>query len=243
MNFFSCLTFGLLAISNVVAIGPTPIPLGTAAKFGILAQTGVSSISHSAIIGAIGVSPAASTYITGFSLVLSPSGTYSTSNQVKGQILAASYASPTPSTLTVAVGDMQTAYTNGMGRLKPNYINFQSGNIGGSTLTGGLYMWPGVVNADTSFSISGSDTDTWIFQIEGTFNLATGVSVTLEGGALPQNIFWVVAGAVTFGTGSEFQGIVLGKTGVTLDTGATMTGQIYAQTFVTLQMATVTRTT
>jgi len=36
--------------------------------------------------------------------------------------------------------------------------------------------------------------------------------VTLAGGALPQNIFWQVAGAVTIGTTAHFEGVVLAKT-------------------------------
>ena len=47
----------------------------------------------------------------------------------------------------------------------------------------------------------------------------------LAGGAQPKNITWVVAGAVTLGTGSDLEGVVLGKTRIVLQTGAVMHGR------------------
>ena len=38
----------------------------------------------------------------------------------------------------------------------------------------------------------------------------------MAGGALPENVFWVVSGAVTFGASTHFEGVILGKTGITL---------------------------
>lgn len=79
----------------------------------------------------------------------------------------------------------------------------------------------------------------WIFQIAGTLSMANGVQVTLLSGALAKNIVWVVSGAVTLGTTSHFEGILLAATSVTLGTGSTMTGRILAQSAVNLQKSTV----
>ena len=79
----------------------------------------------------------------------------------------------------------------------------------------------------------------WIFQVTGTFKIATAQRITLAGGALAKNIVWVVTGAVTFGAASHFEGILLAETGVTLQTGGTANGRILAQTAVALQKATV----
>jgi hypothetical protein len=65
--------------------------------------------------------------------------------------------------------------------------------------------------------------------------MANGVHMTLTGGAVPKNIVWVVTGAVTAGTTSLFQGVILGKTGITLQTGATANSRLLAQTAVALQ--------
>jgi len=77
------------------------------------------------------------------------------------------------------------------------------------------------------------------FQVSGSFNQAANVSATLVGGALPQNIFWVIAGTVTVGANAIFQGNILAKTNVDIDTNATDNGCIYAQTAVNLKEATV----
>ncbi|KAF8801231.1 antifreeze protein [Phlegmacium glaucopus] len=238
---FAALTLGLLAIADsaFALLGPTPVNLGTAGNFAILAQSGVSTVPFSSITGDIGVSPISSTGLTGFSLTLDASGTFSTSLQVVGKLFAASYTSPTPSQLTTAISDMQTAFTDASGRVNPDFVNLLSGNIGGLILMPGLYKWSSTVNAASAFTIAGSATDTWIFQIAGTFGLSTGVQTILLGGAKASNIVWVVSGAVTLGVGSHLEGVVLGKKSITLQTGMSVNGRILAQTNVALQQATV----
>jgi hypothetical protein len=143
--------------------------------------------------------------------------------------------------LTAAIGDMQTAYTDAAGRINPDFLNLGAGTIGGLTLTPGLYKWTSSVNIPTDIAIAGGPNDIWIFQVAGTLKMSSAVRVTLSGGAQAKNIYWQVAGAVTFGTTSHFEGIILGQTGINLQTGATINGRLLAQTAVTLQMSTVTQ--
>src|SRR5208282_2571338 len=89
-----------------------PVDLGSATNFVILAKSGISTVPTSAVTGNLGVSPAAATFITGFSLTADPTNVFSTSAQVTGKIYAADYATPTPANLTAAIGDMQLAFTN-----------------------------------------------------------------------------------------------------------------------------------
>ena len=86
-------------------------------------------ISGNCVAGNIGLSPAASTFLTGFSTVLDSSGTFSTSTQVTGKLFAASYTSPTPSMLTTAISDMQTAYTDASSRTLPDFLNLGTGKF------------------------------------------------------------------------------------------------------------------
>lgn len=79
------------------------------------------------IAGAIGVSAAAATYLTGFALTLSPDGTYSNSSQVNGKCYAADYATPTPGKLTTAINDMKTAYTDASTRAPADKTNLDDG--------------------------------------------------------------------------------------------------------------------
>ncbi|KAF8147903.1 antifreeze protein [Mycena galopus ATCC 62051] len=229
----------LTALSSVAALGPAPVNLRTAANYAVLSKTGVSTVPPSVITGSIGVSPITATGLTGFSLTVDPSGQFSTSVQVVGKLFAASYSTPTPTTLTVAIGDMGTAFTDATGRVNPNFNNLASGSIGGLILVPGLYKWTTGVNIGGDVTIVGGATDTWIFQVAGTLTIATGKKIVLAGGALAENIVWVVAGGVTAAASSHFEGVILSKTTITLQTGATANSRLLAQTFVALQKATV----
>ena len=77
-----------------------PVNLGTAGNYVILSKSGISTVPVSAITGDIAVSPAAATYITGFSLIADPTNVFSRSTQVIGKVYAATYKPPTPANLT-----------------------------------------------------------------------------------------------------------------------------------------------
>ncbi|KAJ7167429.1 antifreeze protein [Mycena crocata] len=230
----------LTALTSVTALGPAAVNLRTAGNYAVLAKTGVSTVPPSVITGSVAISPIAANALTGFSLTLDSTGQFSTSGQVVGRLFAASYAAPTPSTLTVAIGDLGTAFNDATGRPSPNFSNLASGAIGGLILVPGLYKWTSAVSIGNDITIAGSASDTWIFQVTGTLNVAAGKRMILAGGALAKNIVWVVTGAVTAAAGAHLEGVVLGKTAITLQTGATANSRLLAQTFVALQKATVT---
>ncbi|KAJ7200650.1 hypothetical protein B0H12DRAFT_1036720 [Mycena haematopus] len=218
---------------------PRPSSTGNRGNFAILAKTGVSTVPNSIVTGDVGVSPVTVAALTGFSLVEDVTLQFWTSTQVDGRLMGATDASPTPALLTLAVLDMQTAFTDAMNRPGPDFVEFQAGLIGGSILVPGLYKWTTGVTITTGITIAGGPADTWIFQISGTLDQAANVQITLIGGALPQNILWAVTGAVTIGANTIFEGSVLAATTVVIGTNAIDNGCIYAQTAVTLQMATI----
>jgi hypothetical protein len=209
--------------------------LGVARNFAILSKSGITNVFPSAVTGNIGTSP-----ITGAAIHL-------TCAEVTGIIYSVNAAGPLPcrvinaTKLTTAVSDMQTAYTDAKGRTNPDFLNLGAGNIGGLTLTPGLYKWTSAITIPTNITISGGQNAVWIFQVAGTLNMSSGVNITLAGGARAKNIFWQASGAVTLGTNSHFEGNILGKTGINLQTGASINGRLLAQTAVTLQMNTVTK--
>lgn len=226
---------------TTTAAGPGSVNLGTAGNFVILAKSGVTNVPTSAVTGDIGVSPIDSTAITGFSLVLDGSGTFSTSAQVTGNVYAADYTAPTPSNLTTAVSNMETAYTDAAGRTLPDATELGAGDISGLTITPGLYKWGTGVTINGGVTLSGSATDVWIFQIAQDLTVGNAAIVTLANGAVPANIYWQVAGQTTLGTTSDFKGIILCQTAIVLNTGATLNGRALAQTEVTLDANTVTQ--
>ena len=220
--------------------GPALVYLGTAGNYAILAKTAVSTVPPSVITGDIGLSPAATSYLTGFSLTMV--GTVSaTSPQVTGSLYGADMTTPTNSNLTTAVLDMQAAYTDAAGRSTPDFLNLNSGNIGGLTLAPGLYNWGSSVTMPADVTLSGGPDDVWIFQMSGDLNVSANKRITLAGGAQAKNIFWQVAGQVSIGGGAHFEGNILSQTAIAFLTGATMNGRALAQSQVALQSATVTK--
>ena len=222
-------------------VGQGPVFLGSAVNYVILAKTGVSTVPDSVVTGDVALSPAAASFITGFSLTADSTNVFSTSTQVTGKIYAADYTDPTPINLTTAVLDMEAAFADAAGRPTPDFLELGTGAIGGMTLAPGLYKWTGTVTIPTNVTIMGSASDVWIFQISGDLTMASATNVFLSGGALAKNIFWQVAGTVAVGTTAHFEGIILSQTGITLETGSSMNGRALAQSAVTLQVATVTQ--
>jgi hypothetical protein len=214
------------------------VNLGESGNFVIVAKTAINNSSTSVITGNLGLSPAATSYITGLSLTNATG--YATSAQVTGNIYAADMAAPTPNNLTTAVDNMDSAYTDAAGRPSPDFSELGTGNIGGLTLVPGLYKWTTTVTIPTNVTIAGGPNDVWIFQISQNLTMSSAASITLSGGAKASNIFWQVAGEATLGTTSHFEGVLLSMTGITFQTGASMNGRALAQTAVILDANTIT---
>jgi hypothetical protein len=229
------------AAAAQVAESIDTVNLGTAGTYAILAKTGISTVPASSINGNIAVSPIAASAITGFDLILDSTEQFSRSTQVnnEGKVYAADYISPTPSLLTTAVSDMETAYTDAAGRTNNDglKVNLGGGGIGGLTLVSGVYTFDRDINIATEVTFSGTPSSVFILQTTGNVVQAANVGVVLEGGVQAKNIFWQVAGTVTVGAGAHMEGVLLVKTAVTFVTGSTLNGRILTQTACTLQSA------
>lgn len=218
--------------------GPMPVSLGSAAAFAMLAKTAVSSVPTSAITGDVGLSPAAASYITGFPYTRA--GARWTSPEVTGSLYAADNDAPTPSNMTTAVSNMETAYADAAGRATPDFNELGTGAIGGRTLAPGLYKWSTSVTVLNDVVLAGGADDVWIFQISGGLTVAANTRMTLTGGARAQNVFWQVASPVDLGAGAHGEGTMLCMTSITLQTGASVRGRLLAQSAVNIAMSSVT---
>jgi hypothetical protein len=220
----------------------SPSDLTTAGAYILLAKTGITNATGSAVGGNLGVSPAKLASITGIAMTPDVSGDFETSPTVvaPGKIYASDNGDSTPANLTAAVLSMQAAYTDAAGRSSPDFLNLGSGDIGGKTLTPGLYSWGSGVGVTDNVIISGGPNDVWIFQITNDLDVSTGKSFTLSGGAQAKNIFWQVAGQVTIHANAHLEGVILSKTGITLQTTASVHGRALAQTLVALDNNAVT---
>lgn len=224
-------------------MGPSVVLLGSAENYVMLAKSAISATVGTAIVGDLGVSPAAQSFITGFALVNDASGVFATSSLVTGRIYASDNAPPSPTVMTTAISDMEIAYTDAAGRVTPDFTNLGAGDVTGLILVPGLYTWGTSLQATSDFTISGGANDVWIFQIAQNLIIGNGVVITLDGGAQAKNIFWQVAGQTSLGTTSDFKGIVLCMTQIIVQTGATVNGRLLAQTAITLDANSVTEPT
>eukprot|EP00979_Chaetoceros_neogracilis_P013190 scaffold3714_cov307-Chaetoceros_neogracile.AAC.1 len=218
------------------------VKLLTAGKFAVLSKTGVTTTGTTGVTGAMGTSPISATAMTGFGLIMDSGNAFSTSTLVSGNVYAADYESPTPNMLTVAVLDMQGAYVDAAGRPDPDYADLGAGSIEGLTLDPGLYKWGTNVEFTSSLTFNGSSTDIWILQIDGDVKVGSGAIVEITGGAKAENIFWQIAGKTTLGTSSHVEGVFLCNTQIAFETGSSMNGAALAQTAVTLDAATIVKT-
>lgn len=228
--------------SSSSAVALAPIDLRTANDFTILSETGITTTGVTSVLGDIGSSPIASTAITGFGLIMDTNNQSSHTPIVTGKVYGPDYAVPTPSKMTTAVSDMETAFTNANGITDPSpFVEMYAGDVSGQTLTPGLYKWStGVLITNAGVTLKGGPNDVWIFQIAQNLVVNNSAIITLAGGAQAKNIFWVVSGQATLGTYTNFSGIIISKTLISLNTGARVTGKLFAQTAVTMIANTVT---
>jgi hypothetical protein len=214
------------------------VELGTAGDYVILAKSGVSTVPTAAITGDVGVSPAAASYITGFTLTADSTNEFATSSQVTGRVYAADYASPTPSNMTTAISDMELAFTEAAARA-PDVTELGAGDIGGRTLEPGVYKWGTGLAIPDDVTLSGSATAVFVFQVAQDLTMSSAKSIVLAGGALAENVFWQVSGEVVLGTTAHLEGIVLSQSSITLRTGASVNGRLLAQKAVVIDASTV----
>jgi hypothetical protein len=225
-------------------VGPGEVNLGSSGDFAILTKSGIDWIGTGLITGHIGVTPIGQTAITGFSQIMDPSGEFSTSIYVSGRIYAADYAVPTPTYVGTAMLDQEAAFTAAMGLTTDVIAELGSGIISGMTLAPALYKWgTGLLVSNVGVTLSGGPKDTWVFQVSDDITIQDGAIITLTGGALAKNVFWVTEKQALLGSGVIFKGNIIAKTLISLNSGTTVDGRLLCQTAVTLISSSVTKPT
>ncbi|OFX34484.1 MAG: hypothetical protein A2X08_10265 [Bacteroidetes bacterium GWA2_32_17] len=236
------------ADTTPVVTNPIVIPLQTVVQstinlrstidYVILAGSLISNVPTSAITGNIGLSPAAGSFITGFG-----------ATEITGTIYTVDASGPAGSVpnavgLTAAKGDLTTAYNDAAGRTSTDIV-LLSGNIGGLTLTPGLYKSSGsleISSGDLTFDAKGNASAIFIIQIASTLTTTSGRKVILSGGALASNIFWQVGTSATIGTTSVIKGTIMADQSISMNTGATIEGRLLARiAAVTLKSNTIVK--
>ena len=169
----------------------------------------------------------------------------------------------TATILTAAVGDKNAAYSAaaakatsgggltagatgtprecpGVGAMSDvNNALTAGGAFAASGLPAGVYTCGVAITIPGTLTLNGNATDVWVFKTTGTLSQSTAVNVVLTGGALPQNVFWQVAGGVNIGSNAHIEGVILSNTNIQLVTGATVKGRLLARTGVLMDSNTV----
>lgn len=191
----------------------TTVSLGGTSSLAILAGSGITNTGATVITGDMGLSPGSS--IGGF-----PPGILNGTQHINDAIS------------DQAKLDLTAAYNDLAGRTSTDIVTL-SGNIGGLTLTPGLYKSTSslaVSSGDLTFDAKGNASAVFIIQIASTLTTTSGRQVILSGGALASNIFWQVGSSATFGTTSVFKGTILAMQSITFNTGAKLDGRGFART-------------
>lgn len=200
-----------LAATPVVAssLCPPEIDLGSAATYGVLANTTVINDGATVISGDLGLFPGSS--VVGF-----PPGLVSGTQHVGDTEAEAAQV------------DLTTAYNDLEARSGATTV---AGNIGGQTLLPGLYKSTSslaVSEGDLILDGNGDECASFLFQIASTLTLTTGRKVLLINGAQAANVFWQVGSSATLNAAAVLVGSVLALTAITLETGASVEGRLLA---------------
>lgn len=189
-----------------------PVAMAGAVNLAILAGSGITNTGATVITGDMGLSPGTS--VGGF-----PPGILNGTLHINDAIA------------NQAKLDLTAAYNDAAGRTSTEIVTL-SGNIGGLTLTPGLYKSTSTLalsSGDVTFDAKGNASAVFIIQIASALTVTSGRQVILAGGAVASNIFWQVGSSATFGTTSSFKGTIMAMQSISFDTGASLTGRALAR--------------
>lgn len=193
-----------------------PVALGAAVNFAVLAGAAVTNTGATVVTGDLGVSPLSS--VTGFLPGGSP-----------GVVVGTQHSADTAAMLAQA--SLLIAYNDARDRTLCPIT--QIGNLGGLTLTPGLYKSTTFMeitgSSDLVLDAQGDPNAVFIFQMAQTFMTGSGRQVLLAGLAKASNIFWQVGTSATLASTSVVHGTIMADQQIALMTGAVLDGRALAR--------------
>ena len=205
----------------MAAAAPQSSFLGSAATYAILGASAVtgSTGAGSVLTGDLGIYPNNATSITNF-----PPSVYS------GTENAGNAAAHTAQNDALAAYTAQTTHAG--------YVAIPS-TLDGQSFTAGYYSEAsGTFNLAASgpgtLTLTGSATDIFVFKAASTLTTGSGgtPTITLAGGVLAANVYWLVGSSATINSGftGTFQGNIIAQASITDTLGGTVNGSLIALT-------------
>lgn len=206
-------TTGNPAVMPTQTIAQQPVMLNGSSTIAILAGAAISNTGATVVTGDLALSPGSS--VDGF-----PPGVLNGTLHISDSIANQGKI------------DLTAAYNDATDRITSEIVTL-SGNIGGLTLTPGLYKSTSslaISSGDLTFDAKGNPNAVFVIQMKSTFTTTSSRKIILSGGAQAANIFWQVGSSATFGTNSELKGTFFVMESITFQTGATLDGRAMART-------------
>jgi len=205
-----CLVLAMTVVASggsLLAADPEPVDLGTAADFGALSGAAISGTGH--VKGDVGAVGAIAPAITS-----------------TGTIYPMGHA-----VVMTALEDFHTAYDEGMNRTPAVLLSAAAYELGGTTLTPGVYRIGAAAALATAVTLDaeGDPDGVFIIQIVGALSsTASTGNVILANGAQSANVFWIVEGAVSTGAGTHMEGTILGGADIAFGAETSINGRLLA---------------
>ncbi|MFN4156219.1 MAG: ice-binding family protein [Paracoccaceae bacterium] len=197
----------LLAVIPLSVFTGMPSAAQDLQSFGVISGQSLTNTGPTTIVGNIALNPGTS--YTGYGSVTHTGSVY--------------LADP----VAIRVqNDLSTLYGVLAGRPTSNGGNLTGQDLGGMTLTGGVYNFDssaGIAAGQTLILDGGGNPDTiFIFNIGSTLTTGSGARVLLENGAQGGNVFYRVGSSATLDTSSVLEGQIVALTSITMNTAASV---------------------
>lgn len=217
VGVFGCRFLILLGVSGTLQGMVSPasaqvVDLGLARDFAVLAGSTITNTGPTELHGDLGLVPGTS--VTGF-----PPGLL-----ISGEMHVNDFSA------IEAMADANLAYTTLS--LLPLTLDLTGQNLGGMTLTPGVYRFDSIAQLTGNLILDGQGLahPRFVFQIGSTLTTSSASSITGINGADSEEVYFQVGSSATLGTASIFTGTIIALTSNTLTTGANLEGRVISLT-------------
>ena len=211
----------LVGVSPASAAEPAaPVVLGSAADFSVLAGPSVTNTGDGTVLA---LDLGSSGTVTGFP---------------PGKVTGTAYVAD--ETVETAQEDRQAAYDSVVAQTGGTEF---TGDLAGKTFTPGLHTTAAAVTNTGTITLdaAGDPSAIFVFQVGAALSSAAATKVVLANGALANNVYWQVVGAVSLGANVKFVGTFLAAGVVSFGDGASLKGRVLTPGTVALANSPITK--